>query len=468
VKLLNRRYFLQGLGGIAMGLPFLEGLAPRKAWAQTVNAPKRFVAFFEVNGVKMDTFFPTLTSTGALTDGALAGTALAPLQGRTSKLLIPRGWEMSPPGYTGIGCDHKKGMGHKLTAAPLQDTADNYCSGMSIDQAIAGGLNPPGRSALTLAVGNQYTDMLGVISYTGAGQPVRGENNPWYAFRNFMTMGGGGPQMIDVALKRKSVIDLVAGDFDNLKMAKLSANDKQKLDMHLTVIRQLETSMADAGMTMGAQQCLFDATRTSQIQGWDGSGTVSDDVNFETIGQMQMDIMALALACNYTVSGSILFGRGSGGPVYKWIDSNMAYNHHPLSHRASDNGSASLPVGYDAETQLLEIDTWHAKQFAYLYDRLNMYSEGSGTVLDNTCAMWINELSDGKNHDYRDLPVVIAGGLGGYLKQGQFVKVGDGNSGYMPHNMLLTTIMNGIGIPTNHFGATGANSRDGEATAIKV
>ena len=33
-KTVNRRAFLYGAGGIAIGLPFLEGLPERSAWAQ--------------------------------------------------------------------------------------------------------------------------------------------------------------------------------------------------------------------------------------------------------------------------------------------------------------------------------------------------------------------------------------------------------------------------------------------------
>jgi hypothetical protein len=488
MKMLNRRAVLQGLGGIALGLPFLEGLVPRSARAQALVAPKRVIFFFEVNGCRMDTFWPVnpasgaqLQATTALTDANLTGTCLAPLAGRTGKLLVTRGFEMSPPGYQGNGCDHKKGMGHKLTAYSL-DATTFLPLGPSVDQAIAAKLNPPGRQALSLAVGYQSPDVLGYISYTGPKQPVVGETNPWYAYQRFMAMGGSTPDagvMIDVAAKRKSVIDLVQNDFSNLQMAKLSTNDVQKLDMHLTIIRELETSMAapDAGTGPPLQACLLDPTRAAQVQATNGDPTVTADVNFEKIGQMQLDIMALAVACNYTVAGTILFGRGSGGPVYKWIDNTMVYNHHPLSHRATSDSASG---GYEsvANPQLLEIDTWHAKQFAYLIDRLSGYTEGSGTVLDNSAAIWINELSDGESHNYQDLPIVIAGSLGGYLKQGQFIGLNPTNAytGYTAHNALHTTLMNGVGIPTTHFGEVGTwqaggishTALDGEVAAIKA
>ena len=47
---LSRRFFLRGLGGLTLGLPFLETLVGRKAHAQGMTSPRRFVVFFECMG----------------------------------------------------------------------------------------------------------------------------------------------------------------------------------------------------------------------------------------------------------------------------------------------------------------------------------------------------------------------------------------------------------------------------------
>ena len=52
-KSVSRRHFLRGLGGVAVGLPFLEALAPRSAQAQTAAAIQRFGVFMGCNGVDM-------------------------------------------------------------------------------------------------------------------------------------------------------------------------------------------------------------------------------------------------------------------------------------------------------------------------------------------------------------------------------------------------------------------------------
>ena len=104
-----------------------------------------------------------------------------------------------------------------------------------------------------------------------------------------------------------------------------------------------------------------------------------------------------------------------------------------------------------------------------------------GSVLDNRALVWLNELSDGQSHHYRDLPFVIAGSAGGYLKQGQFMnlsKLADplslglkGRTEVAPHNKLLTTLCNAMGAkaatggPVTKFGTYG---EAGEFEEIKA
>src|SRR5690606_26874536 len=133
---LNRRNFLRGALGVSVGLPFLESV--RRASAQDADAVKRFVCFFNCNGVQMDRFFPT--SDGPLSAATLSGTALEPLTPFASRMLVPRGTFMVPRGWGrdgGPGDDHAKGMGHKLTADFLEDTEDQYARSISVDQEIA-------------------------------------------------------------------------------------------------------------------------------------------------------------------------------------------------------------------------------------------------------------------------------------------------------------------------------------------
>ena len=86
---------------------------------------------------------------------------------------MPRGFGRDPGG----GDDHARGVGCKLTAAPLADTTESYATGVSIDQVIAKAVNPGGKGALNLMVGYRAKDVLGCFSYVAAGpagEPVPG------------------------------------------------------------------------------------------------------------------------------------------------------------------------------------------------------------------------------------------------------------------------------------------------------
>ncbi len=45
--------------------------------------------------------------------------------------------------------------------------------------------------------------------------------------------------------------------------------------------------------------------------------------------------------------------------------------------------------------------------------------EGDGTVLDNSCLMFLSNMWIGRKHDNYRLPLVLAGGLGGTLETGR-------------------------------------------------
>jgi Protein of unknown function (DUF1552) len=458
---LRRRAFLRGVGGVIVGLPFLEALAP-KAHAQSGGAVKRFGVFFCCNGVNMSKWFPT-SGYGPLTAAGLLGTTNEALTPHAAKLLFPRGIHMSPRGYDqdgGGGDDHGKGMAHKLTAQFASED-EWLAQGESIDYHLARQINPGPEGArrppLNLMVGYSANYKgLDYISYSGPGKAVQAINNPWTAYKQFMNLGvtmDSGEAEMRIAKRRQSVLDLVGEQFNDLKRGPLSKADKDKLDQHFSYIRDLES-----GMSKGLVSCLDDATKT-RAQTYEERGEGEEfDGQYDEYGkltELQLDIYALALACDYTRVVTFHFDRGSGGPTFKWDGMDHEYNHHKLSHGTTcDSGCEDAVAGY--ESMLAGIDTWHMKHYARLLAKLDSYTEENGkTILDNSAILYANELSDGKLHSFLDLPFIIAGSAGGYFKQGEYVKLAEpGDNKVAPHNRLLTTLVNAMGVPLDRFGTT--------------
>ena len=91
-------------------------------------------------------------------------------------------------------------------------------------------------------------------------------------------------------------------------------------------------------------------------------------------------------------------------------------------------------------------------QLAYLATKLDAMPEGDGTVLDNSCLMFLSSLWVGRTHNNSRLPVVLAGGLGGTLETGRsldYVNAGDENRKMCS---LYLGIMDRMGVKLDAFG----------------
>ena len=76
------------------------------------------------------------------------------------------------------------------------------------------------------------------------------------------------------------------------------------------------------------------------------------------------------------------------------------------------------------------------EQYAYVIRRMKEIKESDGSsMLDNSIISYGAGLGDGSTHQYYDLPMVVAGGAQGQIKQGRFVRL---KSGTLNSNLWLT------------------------------
>jgi hypothetical protein len=199
----------------------------------------------------------------------------------------------------------------------------------------------------------------------------------------------------------------------------------------------------------------------------DNEGDNNLRTSFTKGGDMMMNLIALNMMCD---ANRVFIFLYPGYTVYNWDGMAHVNDHHGLSHRTGDN-SVGGNCGVDGVLDKIQaIDTWLATKFAQLVGILDGISETTGTLLDNSATVWLSELSDGAAHNQNNLPILIAGGAGGYLKQGQAVNVENpgrdidngkststcqnggsiGNTGstggMVPINKLYVTLMNALGM----------------------
>ena len=89
----------------------------------------------------------------------------------------------------------------------------------------------------------------------------------------------------------------------------------------------------------------------------------------------------------------------------------------------------------------------HIEQFAYFLDRLRSTPDGDGTLLDHMLMLYGCGISDGNRHNNENLPIVLAGRGGGWIRPGRHIQY----SGDTPLNNLFVTMLNQAGATTDSF-----------------
>jgi len=454
----NRRAFLRGAGGaIAMGLPFLEGLPGRSAWAAD-DVP--IFGFFLVaaNGVVGKKFFPE--ATGALTAASFEGKALSELSPFASNLLLLKGVKY-PGGSTGA-CGHAQGLCQALTGIPPQGSGSGSASGgISADRVISNALNGASKDPLNLYAGIGYY-IAERVSFKAAGSAAPAQLNPYATYQSLMGVSPAStapsmpsavpsaappppPSMTDeLLIRRKSVNDMVREELQSLKaQSGLSSADLARLDQHLTAVRTLEQNMMTTGTEMMHQATVIGCTETGMNMS--GLNAFKNGVRFSQQGNMIEDIVklhfetvALAFACNANRVAALQWGDGTDGTVYSGI-SGPGWPAHQISHRT--NNDSSVGTNAAAEQAHSEIDVIRMKTLAH---GLKQFQDRG--LFENSFVYWTTHISDGPSHSLSNLPIVIAGNAGGKLKQGQFV-----DSEAATNGKVLSTLISASGADATGF-----------------
>jgi hypothetical protein len=452
---INRRAFLRGAGGVAIGLPFLEGLPERSAWAQS---QKPVFAFFicTANGVvqqyqtEPEKFWPT--DLGPLTTATMQAFAADRCTGiladHAAHLLFVKG--VNYP-YSVGGCGHANGLVMCLTSSKPSGSNNTVVStGISADTAIAQQVNPTGVEPLTLYSGMKQGYIDEKLSFSTAGQVRAAEGNPYNVYQRLMGLaqpGGATTTMADqLALRRKSVNDVVRDELNTLRSRPdLSKADKDRLDQHFQSIRDIETTM----MAMGLQ-CSADGLDIQAINAMNTNKAFSQNGVIEDVAKLQMALVAFAFACNATRVATLQIGDGTDETNYT-IDGVKIERFHWVSHRVQSDQSTGAPIP-EALTWHTAIDRLRMSTLKYMLDKWATYSTPNGPLLDNAFALWTNHVAQGPSHSFKNLPMIIAGSAGGYLKQGQYIDAGGATN-----NKLLNTLITAAGGrknggPVDNFG----------------
>ena len=440
---IHRRRFLTGLGGAVVALPFLESVVFEGSRARAdVSSNPVFSVFFKTNngvaqasGGEPDRFWPH--ELGALTPEIMrdrdADRAIGELADHASSLLVVRGLDY---GFRPGRCGHAAGSVQCLTGAepyvPESEDAGSkmVANGESIDWRIGREKNPAGVDALYLLSGRD-SDYHRGPSFSAPGVYRAPDTNPRAIYTDLMGLSGVESDVaLRIAQRRTSINDLVRDQMRELLGSRgLGSADRQRLDTHFEAIRDTELGMA---CDLGG----LDVTSMTEI-----AEAATDNGNRVRVAEMLMDITALAFSCDLNRSVLVQMGQRTSDSTRYTVDGSLQNTFHRISHRIDSDGSEGAAIP-NADRLHHGIDRIMARVFGHLLDRLAAYTGPSGGPLLYDCiAVWTNELSSGPPHGTRNLPWVLAGSGGGFLRQGRYI-----DAGGTTHNKILNTILSAHGL----------------------
>ncbi|MBL9206003.1 MAG: DUF1552 domain-containing protein [Opitutaceae bacterium] len=418
VAAMNRRHFLRGVGA-CIALPSLASLVPSRLLAAdaltglattSTGAPLRTAFVYFPNGAIPASWWPDVAGTAFQ-----FGPTLAPLASLRDQVQVLGGLDHANanPGDDGGG-DHARGNGVFLTGVRLNKSATDVRAGVSIDQVIARQVGHLTRfPSLELSCENgrrsgacdsgyacayQFN-----LSWRNATTPMPPESNPRLLFERLFGAGPHGLRTENVRRRmeaRRSVLDFVMEDTRRLQ-GRLDRQDRDKIDQYLTGIREVETRIQ--------QSERFGPQVDPRLETPSGV----PESHGEHV-RMMYDLLVLAFQTDSTRVAT--FALAHDGDNRSFGEIGIPEGHHDLSHHQGNQ---------ERIAKIARIDRWYADQFARFLQRLEDSRDVDGnSILQNTRIVYGSGNADANRHTHDNLPLVLAGGGGGMLTPGRYVRFG--------------------------------------------
>jgi hypothetical protein len=316
--------------------------------------------------------------------------------------------------------------------APLGEEGDNTFAAPSVDQLIAAEIG--GQTLYRSLEFGAYPG--GGLSYTGPNSSNPPETSPHAMFERLFGTGfvvPGDEPVLDPKLGlRRSVLDSVMEQTDSLR-ARVGATDAQRLDQHLSGIRDLELRLARMEENpANLESCSMPVEPPAEEL-------------VETLSQrnrLLVDLAVMAFACDQTRVWSDFLTH----PVHNFVFPGTDAGQHQLTHDELD----PQPMVHDTVLQSME-------EFRYMVEALNAVPEGEETLLDHCSILATSDVSLGRTHALDEFPIVTAGKGGGALKTGIHYRSETRESA--SHVML--SLIRSMGIVAPSFGDEEARVTEG-------
>lgn len=409
---LSRRTLLRG-AGVALALPMLEVMMPLQASAQNAT-PKRFFGFFYPNGTDPGRWQPP---TGLLTKDTLSE-CLQDLAGFPAEGIWPA-CEAIYQDITVVNGVSHEGLNTNIHTPSMALQAFSRATSSDADTPVAPSLDvliaqkhAGPYPYLAMSASTDLALSQGFISWEGAGRPADTERDPVRLFNKVFGAQENTATANAVAQRHASILDFIKEDCTRLQ-SKLGQADRQRVEEFYNSIR-----------TMEQQINLTHSCGSAEIA---GSGR-----DFHDKSKFFIDIAIMAMACDLTNVATVQYSNSWGVNYAGYVLGDGSrdeagtigvgnYSDHFISHKLGDNDRAkdldSLPrevAARIADERVVLTSRFKARRFAYLVDRLRKTPTPTGSLYDETLALYCSENGNGDSHGRRDMPTMLAGRAGGF------------------------------------------------------
>lgn len=366
----TRRHFLRA-AGVTLGLPFFESLTK----AAPVE-PQRFAFIYTPNGYWQKALMPEKVIAG-FNPLALTPT-LQPLNAVKDDVTLITGLDRQFVPGTGV---HAQAGSCWLTSSAPQETLDGgFPTNTTLDQIIAKQIGgdcalPSLELSANDFVDNKETKYFECISWYGPGYAANTEKNPRAVFQRLFGQSRGGPS--------KSVLDVILADARSLQR-RMGRDDQEKLGEYLESVRATEQRI---------QRAEAASKRIGKPSLPEPAGIPEKRADYL---RLMADLFVHAFQNDLTRVATLLVDpeRWDSPRMYHDLF-DKPQNHHVLTHTKGD----------EAKEKLAQIDRFHMEFYAHVVGRLK-----ATNLLDSTTLVMGSGISDGDQHNYGDLEVLIAGG----------------------------------------------------------
>lgn len=436
----NRREFTRNAGMLTLFSPFISLFDASVARAQNIETgPAKYLFIFTANGTDPGLWDPQ-RGADSMT-GPLGGSA-----GRDITLLNQ---------YDSFGTAASHGAIGGLTA-------NGYVFGaQSLDFFVASDLRSRGiiTQVPNVHLGGTGNPGLGFDFHLG------GLQTPQFSLSEaFTSIFDGvaapaptpepgepvatGPSEAEIRLlRRQSILDRVVGDIGQLRSS-LGSLEREKLDVHIESIQQLELRIrgqliAASGETPEEPVNQGPVLDFVQPVSCDRPGNLPGGLQPVENSAVHLDLAIAAMACDITRVAHVEFGHHQSCNVD--LPGSQGDWHNDFMHSSSDR------------SRLVVLERWLADRYVETIQKLKSTPapDGNGSLYDQTFFMWVREMGDAVVHAGNNMPFVISGGAGGYLRGGGGYINGNGDN----HLRVLMSAAEAMGVTdTAAFGSAGAGA----------